>query len=358
MTILNLNKEYKKQPLMFGSEGGLYDSIHIDNSIFDVHKRGVSQFWQADEFSFSSCKPEFEQDDDGKHIMVETLKTQWLMDSAACNLYTLLQPFISNDQLTQLILFNTYLESVHSETYSEIVKNAFPNPQKTIEEASQQEDIVERASKVIEVFSILRQAGLDYSTGKRKLDKSLLADVYKGVVALYLMERLQFIASFAITFALGEMGRFIPVVQAVRKICADETIIHAETDVLILEDLKRNELWDKVNTEEFQKEIQDLVEEVVSKESIWTDNLFKDRSLPGITPEAIKEWVQFNSNVVRKTLGLDIDKRYKKNPLPWIEGYLSSNTYQSAPQEVELGQYLVGGLTDDLDTLDNVDLDF
>lgn len=356
-SILNFNKTYKQQPLMFGDELGIVDSIHVNESVKDVMDRAVAQIWTHEEFNFAPCKSEFLEDNDGTKIMIDTILWQWSADSAACNLYTLLQPFISDDLLTQLVLFNTYIESIHSFTYSEIVKNAFPNPQEAINSIAEREDVVSRLSKVNEVFANFRQVGLDYSTGKRVLDVELLRDVYKGVVALYLMERVQFLASFSITFALGEMGRFQPVVQAVRKICADETIIHAETDVLILEDLRKHPLWEQANTEEFRLEVFQLCEEVIQRELEWTDILFSDKSLPGVTAESVKEWVLFNYQVVKKVLGYPVDGKHKQNPLPFINNYLTMNKLQSAPQEQEIGQYLVGAIDNDTDNLD-IDLEF
>lgn len=671
-SILNLDKTYKQQPLMFGESLGIYDSIHVNPAVKDVMDRALAQIWSASEFSFAPCKAEFLEQNDGRDMMVETLMWQWSADSAACNLYTLLQPFLSDDSMSQLMLFNTYMECVHpdhevftpegwkgiadinvgdlvlqwdpkdyslsftevtntiqkkatedlilferstfqqlvtpkhrmvmdefqrkgisfifakdykrsdykkflasgliqgerdelsakekfwiiaqttkhlknytepeedvldeaifdfrftsvverteffdvvrelgwefqqelhkgemyrnfivhipkdeyigmdsistfgwidyttishkwcrefiseveywnkissksldrstyynnpnekarrvyetvahlcgklakhssnktypnitvtsegfltnavsvktkrvpykgdvycitvptgafltryrnvisvtgncvhSETYSEIVKNAFSDPEEVLESLSKRTNVIERLSKVNEVFYNLRQAGLDYSTGKRELDYELVKDVYKGVVALYLMERIQFIASFAITFALGEMGRFQPICQAIRKICADEVIIHAESDMLLIRELQKHPFFQGIEITELNREVYELAEEVIKRELSWTDTLFEGRSLPGITADSIKEWVLFNYQIVKKNLGLPVDNKYKSNPIPFINSWISSNAYQSAPQEQEIGQYLVGAITDDIDGA-TFDLDF
>lgn len=355
--ILNLNKTYKQQPLLFGDNLGIYDSIHINQDVFNLHKRAVAQLWQADEFSFSSCQSEFAEDNDGTSLMLETLKWQWTADSAACNLYTLLQPFITNDALTQLILFNTYIETVHSETYSEIVKNGFKNPVQVINSISSDNKVIIRLSKTLDAFTELRDLGVKYSQNLLKKE-DCYKGVYKGVVALYLMERIQFIASFAVTFALGEMGRFQPPAMAIRKICADELGIHAETDLIMLKDLRKDPLWLDTNTDNFKAELMDMVNEVVARELTWTDHLFTARSLAGINANLIKEWVLFNAQIVKTELGLEHDNKYKTNPLPFMKGWLTMNALQAAPQEQELGQYLVGSITNDLESLQNIDLDF
>ena len=350
--ILNFDKTYKHQPILFGEQLGVYDTIHVNQELFDLHKRAVAQIWQADEFSFASCKSEFVEENDGRDLMIETLLWQWTADSAATNLYTLLQPFITNDALTQLILFNTYIETVHSETYSEIVKNAFNNPEDILNSIKNDNEVLLRLSKIREVFSNLRSVGLQYALGNITKEEAF-PDVYKGVVALYLMERIQFIGSFAVTFTLGEMGRFQPVAMAVRKICADELIIHADTDTIILKDLRKDPLWNTLNTEQFQKEIEELVDEVITRELNWTDKLFEGRTLTGVNAELIKEWVLFNAQIVKNELGISHDNKYKHNPLPYLKNWLTMNSMQAAPQEQsDMGQYLIGSINNDLEEID------
>lgn len=355
--MLNTNKKYVRQPFMLGEEPGIYDSINMDQEVFDLYKRAIAQMWTEDEFNYAPCKAEFAEDNDGKDLMVDTLKYQWRADSLACNLYTLLQPFISNDQITQLILFNTFIECVHSGSYSEIVKNAFPDPVKTIEDLSADEVSSDRLETVSKAFCDLHQVGLDYTLGKVTREE-VYADVYKGVVALYLLERIQFICSFAVTFSLGELGRFQPVAMAVRKICADETVIHAETDLLILKDMQKDPLWESTNTPEFQETLTKMVDEVIGRECAWVDQVFEGRKLPGLTPELLKEWAMFNAQIVKDNLGLKHDGKHKVNPLPFLKGWISSNTTQVANQEQNDGvQYLIGGISNDTDDVD-IDLDF
>lgn len=637
--MLNTNKKYVRQPFMLGEEPGIYDSINMDQEVFDLYKRAIAQMWTEDEFNYAPCKAEFAENNDGKDLMVDTLKYQWRADSLACNLYTLLQPFISNDQITQLILFNTFMECltpdhevltpkgwvgiadvkvgdkvmqfdpetrelemvrvqgtiakayddnicsfetdiiegpvqmttrnhrmlsldesgkvtiktaeeiaydefnhfpvagkkkglinklsridklrahllrpecqitekpdgnvlvtienidskllklcnkldihvetkntlsvfhvsetlmeapdftdlssewcknflkygekiglikngeilsrrykhnlittiihiagyrveygergqlllvtspyiqgslmekawehykgtvycitvpsgaflvrkgrhisvtgncIHSGSYSEIVKNAFPDPIKTIEDLSADEISSDRLETVSKAFCDLRQVGLDYTLGKVTREE-VYADVYKGVVALYLLERIQFICSFAVTFSLGELGRFQPVAMAVRKICADETVIHAETDLLILKDMQKDPLWESTNTPEFQETLTKMVDEVIGRECAWVDQVFEGRKLPGLTPELLKEWAMFNAQIVKDNLGLKHDGKHKVNPLPFLKGWISSNTTQVANQEQNDGvQYLIGGISNDTDDVD-IDLDF
>jgi ribonucleoside-diphosphate reductase beta chain len=40
----------------------------------------------------------------------------------------------------------------------------------------------------------------------------------------------------------------------------------------------------------------------------------------------------------------------RKNPIPWINKYLNSDTVQVAPQEVELSSYLTGAVDSTIDS--------
>jgi ribonucleoside-diphosphate reductase beta chain len=49
-------------------------------------------------------------------------------------------------------------------------------------------------------------------------------------------------------------------------------------------------------------------------------------------------------------LGLDSSSIVapKRNPFPWLTKFLKSNTVQAAPQEVEIGSYLVSQIDNDI----------
>ena len=126
----------------------------------------------------------------------------------------------------------------------------------------------------------------------------------------------------------------------------------------MLKDLRKDPLWLATNTDEFKAELSGMVNEVVTRELTWTDYLFTTRSLAGINADLIKEWVLFNAQIVKTELGLEHDNKYRTNPLPFMKGWLTMNALQAAPQEQELGQYLVGSITNDLESLQNIDLDF
>ena len=70
--------------------------------------------------------------------------------------------------------------------------------------------------------------------------------VMNAVVALFCLERLQFVASFAATFAVVEQGWFQAIGKLVQKIAQDERFIHAEVDKYVIKHeltTERGKIW-------------------------------------------------------------------------------------------------------------------
>lgn len=59
--------------------------------------------------------------------------------------------------------------------------------------------------------------------------------IFMFFVAMYCLERIQFVNSFTITFAIARTGIFVPIGEAVKKICNDEFNIHAVFARTVLE---------------------------------------------------------------------------------------------------------------------------
>lgn len=245
---------------------------------------------------------------------------------------------------------------VHAATYSEIVRNSFKDPTKVIEDIVARKEAVERLEPCGKVLQELHDMGHRYALGQATLEEAFPV-VYRGLVALYCLERIGFIASFAITFAIGEAGLYLPISQAVRKICADEIQIHAEVDLYVLRELKKDSKFTQFFTPELEKDVEAIVDEVARAEAEWTDYLFDGKSLVGVNANLIKDWVTFNVQIVKHELRLPYEKKIKQNPLPWITQWMSQNNLQASPMEQDIGQYKIGGISDDIGDME-IDMDF
>ena len=63
----------------------------------------------------------------------------------------------------------------------------------------------------------------------------------------------------------------------------------------------------------------------------------------GLNKDILSQYVEYITNLRMTAVGLaPAFAQVKHNPIPWINTWLSSDTVQVAPQEVELSSYLVG----------------
>ena len=346
--IFNTSKDdYKSRELFLGQSGGLIDSINRPYpEIHALYKKMLSLRWDENEFDYGSCRHEFVTCSPGMYqAMIYNLAYQWEADTVASkSIVPLLAPFITNSELWGATLAIGVNEFLHSLTYSEIVRNSFDNPNEVLDEILSITESFQRLEAIAKAFSYVHDVAHRYALGQATSDEAYDA-VMTLYVALYCLERIQFISSFIVTFAFGEIGMFMPIAKAIQKICQDEFEVHQVLDrVVIGIELKteRGQKWLEKN----RQKVSTLITEVVNSELTWSDFLgTEDRELPGITVEKLRKAVIYNSQPVYSAFSLQSPFDHVAiNPLPFVEEWMNINAIQAAPQE-EAGRnsaYLIG----------------
>jgi ribonucleoside-diphosphate reductase beta chain len=178
------------------------------------------------------------------------------------------------------------------------------------------------------------------------------------MVALLILERVQFMSSFAITFAICDTGMFGPIGKAVQKIAQDELEVHAEFDKAVLREELKTERG-KVAFQQCEKQITDLLDEVIDSEFEWVDFLFSEgRELVGLNAEVLKRWTLFCSKDVYQFFKIKGKHTLpKQNPLKFMENWLDISKTQPSPQEQDNAQYKVSIMRRD-DADEEFDADF
>lgn len=361
--MFNENKtleEYRKTPLFLGAEPGLFDTVHKQYpKIWSLYKEMKSLDWDENEFDYTQCNTDFKMcPKDVSDIMIKTLAWQWEADSVASrSIIACFAPFISSSELYAAWQRVSDNEVVHSSTYSEIVRMSFDNPNDVMENILSVKETMTRLQKVSDVFKELSRKGAQYSLGEVSTDQDLYNAIYTGVATLLMLERIQFMSSFAITFTICDSGLFQPIGQAVKKICQDELQIHCELDKEILRIENKTERGKKAKVQTKQV-IKEIFEEIVDSEIAWTEYLFSGKGIVGTNETMIKQWVLYNAKDVAKFLG--VESKYKfpsTNPMPGLENWIDMNKQQAAPQEQDLAAYKVKAFYND-DHGVNFDVDF
>lgn len=361
--VFNVDKtdsEYQNSSLLLGVEPGLFDTIHKKYpKIWDLYKEMRSLDWSEDEFDYSQCNLDFKTcSADVSEMMIRTLAWQWEADSIASrSIITILAPFITSSELWAAWQRVSDNEVVHAATYSEIVRMSFDDPNKVLDNILAVKESLNRLDVVADVFSSAYTLAHQYSLGMIPNDQTLYNEVYVTIATLLMLERIQFMASFAITFTICGTGLFQPIGKAVQKIAQDELEVHSELDKEVLTN-ERKTSRGKIAHEQTADRIKAIFEAVVKSECEWVDYLFSDgRGLIGTNPDILKSWILYNAKPVADFL--DIDTSYKMpriNPMPAMEKWLNMNKNQAAPQEQTVAAYKVGIIArDDADVEFDVD---
>lgn len=364
--IFNLNKgDYGSYNIILGEDPGLLDSItHNHPEAWALYKRLRSLDWDELEFDFSSCNAEFKAADKSIYdMMIKTLAWQWEADSVASrSIVTILGNVCTDGRIWTGYNRISENECVHALTYSEIVRGSFDDPDEIREEILKVTEAHSRMKIVSEVMGTALNTSLKYGLGEVENCQETYNDIFMFLVALYFLERIQFMASFAVTFAIGRTGMFQQICKAVQKIAIDEFEIHAQFGQHVL----RSELATprgKVAYSQCKDKIVRLLWEVIRTEIEWAQYLFSEgRELTGVTAKSLIQWIMFNAKAAAEFLNVkdDIWMRFdydfeqmtgfefawpEKNPLPYMTKYIQLSGTQSSAQEEKKGDYMTNLLT-------------
>lgn len=359
--ILNTNNRKGNQSIFLGEDMGLLDTVNRNYpKIWDIYKEMKSLDWDENEFDFSTCNAEFKSCSKSTYdAMIKTLAWQYEADSAAAKtILPVVAPFLTSTEAYAAWAEITKNEVVHSLTYSEIVRNSFEDPNEVLNTILETEQALTRLDVVAEVMHKAYVTSHKYALGEGENNQETYNDVFMFVVALLVLERIQFLASFAVTFTIAESGLFQPIAKAVQKIAQDELEVHVKMDKEVLRTELKTERG-KLAMEQCSDKIKDLIDSVVNSELEWADYLFSEgRELVGMNSEILKNWVLFNAKDVYQFLKIEPEHKLPStNPIKFMENWLNISKSQPSPQEEAIGAYRVNVMKRD-DQDEEFDVDF
>lgn len=348
----NENWKTGKYPLFLGEPLGLLDTINTPYpKLFDLYKLQKSIDWDENETDLEqsrldmiTCLPST------RDIMIKNLAFQSELDGiAARSIAPLLAPFITNTELWLAVAKVSEVENLHAITYTTIIRNTIKDPEEFFGELTKNDEIFDRSDDVMGVFDELAIASAKYTLNKNYAPrKEIMALLLRAYIALYCLERLQFMSSFAATFAIGEQGLMVGIAKLVSKIAQDEQL-HSALDEEVIKILLSQEEWKEVY-ESIKPDVQKFVDGVTKRELGWNKYLFSDgRKMVGLNEELNNDWVLFNAQVVYSFLGLNNPhKTVDTAPIPWMNDWLDISKFQYAAQEGDLVDYAMNVVNNDI----------
>ena len=356
--IFNVDKtaeQYESVTLFGNGDVGLLDTVNkkFDN-IFKLYKELKALDWDELEFDFSQCLVDFDKaPKDVTEMMVKTIMWQWESDSVASQCpAVLIAPYEPCTELWETELRVNDNESIHANTYSEIVRMGFPVPQDVLRQMLQHNEAHRRLSVVGMELKKLKRKSIILAQKKEfegyvPTEYEICEDMILFYFIMFCLERVQFMDSFGTTFIIAQSGWYQAIGQAVKKICQDEFEVHSEYRKEVLLELISTPLGKEV-FEKLKPTLVKILEEVVDSEIRWTvEDLFENdtKSLVGTNSKLMTQWCLFNAKAVATTFGLKTKYTFpKSNPMPVLEDWINMNKQQTAPQEADNPAYKVNAV--------------
>lgn len=352
MTVFNANNQgyiTKKYPLFLGDDLGLFDTVNLTYpAIEKLYQQQLSQLWNEFEVDLTQDRMDMVRvPKETADLMVKTISWQHLADSvAAKSIAALLVPYCTNSETEGMLTIQSFFEVIHSRAYSHIVKQTFVDPNKMLEQTYNDTGVLLRSEAIVKAFDALES--LSKTSTKQDKTKALL----KALVALFALEGVAFMSSFAVTFAITETDVFQGIGAMVALIARDEAT-HTRMDATVLDILLKDPEWKKT-FEDIKPEIKEILDAVVQQELKWPDYLFSEgRNVVGLNAGLLKEYTLYMAYPVYKFLGVDFDYQViLDNPLPYMDKYIDPSQMQSANQEIQNTAYNIGVIENDTLGLD------
>lgn len=346
-----------KEPMFFGQPVNIARYDQQKYAVFErLIEKQLSFFWRPEEVDVSRDRIDYQQlSAPEQHIFISNLKYQTLLDSIqgrSPNLAFL--PLVSLPELETWIETWAFSETIHSRSYTHIIRNIVNNPSKIFDDIMLDQEILTRARDISVYYDDLIESIHCYQllgSGTHQLGaKTLVVNrrvlkkkLYLCLVCVNVLEAIRFYVSFACSFAFAERKLMEGNAKIIRLIARDEALHLTGTQhILTLAAGGRDDPEMAEIAHECQPQARAIFMAAAEQEKNWGRYLFKDGSMIGLNHEILSQYVEYITNLRMQALKLDAPFKLRSNPIPWINAWLVSDNVQVASQEVEVSSYLVG----------------
>ena len=317
-------------------------------------------FWRPEEVDIYKDANDFKTlTTHEQHIFTSNLKRQILLDSVQGRAPAeAFGAIVSLPELENWIITWTFSETIHSRSYTHIIRNVYSNPSKIFDEMMDIEEIVDCAEDISKNYDELIELSNYYNllgAGTHTINgKKITVDLYElkkrlwlALMSVNILEGVRFYVSFACSWAFAELKKMEGNAKIIKLIARDENLHLASTQML-LKLLKKDDPDYSRIAEETESECVKMFVDAVNQEKTWAEYLFKDGSMIGLNTQLLAEYIEFIATKRMNFVNLKSPYTVKSNPLPWTEKWISGAEVQVAPQETEISSYVVGAIKQDV----------
>jgi len=324
---------------------------------FEATARGF--FWVPEEISLTKDANDFKDASDAvKHIFTSNLLRQTALDSLQGRGPTqVFTPVVSLPELEALMFNWGFFESnIHSRSYSHIIRNIYAVPKAVFNTIHDTKEIVDMASSVGNYYDALHKVNCRKELELDVNEKEHIKAIYLALHASYALEAFRFMVSFATSLAMVENKIFIGNGNIISLILQDELLHKGWTAYLINQVIKEDSRFAQVKSE-CENEVYQLYMDVIKEEKDWADYLFKMGPVIGLNAAVLKDFVDYTAVGALKEIGIRYNNPApKSSPIPWFNKHSDTSKKQTALQESESTNYVIGVMSESLnyDDLPNI----
>ena len=318
---------------------------------FEETARGF--FWVPEEVTLTKDKIDFKEASDAvRHIFTSNLLRQTALDSIQGRAPgQIFSPVISIPELEALVNNWGFFETnIHSKSYSHIIRNIYGVPKEEFNKIHNTQEIVEMAASVGRYYDELhRLNSLKEVDPDRVSEKDHVKAIWLALNASYALEALRFMVSFATSLAMVENRIFIGNGNIIALILQDE-ILHAEWTAWIINQVVKEDDRFAAAAEECRSEVYNMYMEVIAEEKAWADYLFKKGVVIGLNSQILRDFVDYTAFSRLRDIGVRyLEEHPKSSPIPWFNKHVNINKKQTALQESESTNYVIGVMSEVID---------
>jgi ribonucleoside-diphosphate reductase beta chain len=317
---------------------------------FDSTARGF--FWQPEEISLSKDANDFKEASDAvKHIFTSNLLRQTALDSLQGRGPTqVFTPVCSLPEVEALMYNWGFFETnIHSKSYSHIIRNIYNVPKDVFNTIHDTKEIVDMASSVGNYYDKLHVINCRKELGMEVTEKEHIKAIWMALHASYALEAFRFMVSFATSLAMVENKIFIGNGNIISLILQDELLHKGWTAYLINQVIKDDPRFLEAKAE-CEAEVYALYMDVIREEKDWATYLFKMGPVIGLNANILRDFVDYTAVDALKQIGIKYNQPAPKStPIPWFNKHSDTSKKQTALQENESTNYVLGVMGENLD---------
>ena len=205
------------------------------------------------------------------------------------------------------------------------------------------------ASSVGDYYDKLHVLNCQKEAGIAVTEEEHIKAIYLALHASYALEAFRFMVSFATSLAMVENKIYIGNGNIISLILQDELLHKGWTAFLINQVVKEDPRFAKAAVD-CQEEVLQIYRDVIREEKEWADYLFQKGPVIGLNAAILKDFVDYTAVGALKDIGIKYwNSAPKSTPIPWFNKHSDTSKKQTALQENESTNYVIGVMSDVLD---------